>query len=337
LTGLAAADEKKGLGGSVRLCLMSRDQGTKKARCMGLTYHILDVFTDRPFGGNPLAVVMDADRLSAAEMLQIAREFNLSETVFVLAPQSAGHSARMRIFTPSREIPFAGHPTLGTAILLAELRMPIVNGERDAIIALEQETGSVRVGVRLRQGGPAHGEFDAPKAEAALEPLGDVEEVAAALGLIPSELGFENHRPMLRPAAGTCFAYVPMANLEAMSKIRVAPSHWAKSVTDRNIDGLYLYARQCVRVNANFHARMLAPDLGIAEDPATGAAAIGLAHVIQAFDQPPDGIIRRVIEQGLEMGRPSLIQLTMTVARGKLDNIRIGGHAVRIAEGRLLI
>ncbi len=119
---------------------------------MALTYYILDVFTERPFGGNPLAVVLEADRLTAAEMQAIAREFNLSETVFVLKPALPGHTARIRIFTPTREIPFAGHPTLGTAILLAELRMHTVNGESDAIIALEEEAGSVRVGVRLRNG-----------------------------------------------------------------------------------------------------------------------------------------------------------------------------------------
>src|SRR6185312_16172205 len=115
---------------------------------MALTYHVLDVFTERPFGGNPLAVVLDADRLSSAEMQTIAREFNLSETVFVLTPTSPGHTARIRIFTPSRELAFAGHPTIGTAVLLAELRTSLVNGESDAIIALEEEIGSVRVGVR---------------------------------------------------------------------------------------------------------------------------------------------------------------------------------------------
>ena len=136
---------------------------------MALTYYVLDVFTERPFGGNPLAVVVDADNLSSADMQTIAREFNLSETVFVLTPTSAGHTARIRIFTPSRELAFAGHPTLGAAVLLAELRAPLLNGERDAIIALEEEIGSVRVGVRLRSQAAAYGEFDAPKATGTLE------------------------------------------------------------------------------------------------------------------------------------------------------------------------
>lgn len=299
---------------------------------MALNYHILDVFTERPFGGNPLAVVLDADRLTLAEMQAIAREFNLSETVFVLKPTAPGHTARIRIFTPTREIPFAGHPTLGAAILLAELRAQ--NGEGDAIIALEEEVGSVRVGVRLKSGAAAFGEFDAPKVGSMPEELPQPEEISAALGLIPSELNFENHKPTLLRAS-SAFAYVPVANLDPMSKLRVAPTHWARAFTDRRIDGVYVYTRQCVRAHASFHARMFAPDIGVPEDPATGSAAIGFAHVIQAFDQGPDGVHKRIIEQGVEMGRPSMIQLVMAVSRGKLESVRIGGSAVRVAEGTL--
>jgi trans-2,3-dihydro-3-hydroxyanthranilate isomerase len=301
---------------------------------MALNYHILDVFTERAFGGNPLAVVLEADKLTASEMQAIAREFNLSETVFVLKPTAPGHTARIRIFTPKSEIPFAGHPTLGTAILLAELRVQVVNGESDAIIALEEEIGSVRVGVRLRAGAAAFGEFDAPKITTPPEELAQPEEISAAIGLIPSEIGFENHKPMMLRGTSV-FAYVPVANLEAMAKLRIAPSHWARAFTDRGTDGVYVYSRQCVRAQSAFHARMFAPDLGIHEDPATGSAAIGFAHVIQAFDQGPDGAHKRTIEQGLEMGRPSTIQLISTVVRGKLENVRIGGAAIRVADGRL--
>ncbi len=303
---------------------------------MALTYHVLDVFTERAFGGNPLAVVLDADALSASEMQAIAREFNLSETVFILKPTSPGHTARIRIFTPAREIPFAGHPTVGTAVLLAELRASAVKGEQDSIIALEEAAGSIRVGVRLRPGSAAFGEFDAPKVVAQPEVLSEPEEIAAAVGLIPAELTFENHKPTLLRSA-TAFGFVPVANLEAIAKLRVAPVHWARAFTDRKVDGVYFYTRQSVRTHAAFHARMLAPDLGIAEDPATGSAAVGFAHVVQTFDGLPDGVHKRTIEQGLEMGRPSLIQLTMTIQRGKLEGVRIGGHAVRVAQGSLLV
>jgi len=303
---------------------------------MALTYHILDVFTERPFGGNPLAVVLGADRLNTSEMQTIAREFNLSETVFVMTSTSPGHTARIRIFTPSRELPFAGHPTLGTAVLLAELRGAPGNNHNDAIIALEEEVGSIRVGVRMHGGAAAFGEFDAPKITNAVETLSEPEQIAASVGLIPAEIGFENHKPTLIRGVPV-FAFVPIANLEAMAKVRIAPQHWARAFTDKGIMGVYLYTRQCVRTHSAFHARMFAPDIGVPEDPATGSAAASFAYVVQSFDALPDGTHKRQIEQGFEMGRPSAITLTMAVERGKLDGVRIGGYAVRVAEGVLMI
>lgn len=303
---------------------------------MGLDYYVLDVFTERVFGGNPLAVVVEADRLTSAEMQAIAREFALSETVFVLKPSSPGHTARLRIFTPMRELPFAGHPTLGTAALLAELRMPIINGERDAIIALEEQIGSIRVGVRLREGAAAYVEFDAPKSASVFEELPQPETTSAALGLIPNELGFENHKPVILRNS-SAYAYVPVANLEAIAKTRIVPTHWLTAFTDRKVDGVYVYTRQCVRAHASFHARMFAPDIGVPEDPATGSAAIGFARVIQVYDGLTDGTHKRAIEQGMEMGRPSSIGLVITIARGELEGVRIGGHVVRVAQGTLNI
>lgn len=302
---------------------------------MPLDYHILDVFTERRFGGNPLAVVLEADAVSPADMQAIAREFNLSETVFVMKPQSAGHTARVRIFTPSRELPFAGHPTLGAAVLLAELRNSAINGERDAIIALEEPIGSVRVGVRLKAGAAHFGEFDAPALPDPAMPMPEVETIAAALGLIPSEISFENHKPVQISGSPT-FAFVPVSNLDAMAKVQAAPTHWARAFSDRDIDGVYLYCRQAVRATSSFHARMLAPDLGVPEDPATGSAAIGFARVVQHFDELTDGVHKRTIEQGIEIGRPSAILLTMSVENGALDGVRIGGSVVRVADGRLI-
>jgi trans-2,3-dihydro-3-hydroxyanthranilate isomerase len=130
---------------------------------MRLSFHTLDVFTTKRFGGNPLAVVLDADALDTATMQTIAREFNLSETVFVMKPEGPAHSARIRIFTPGAELPFAGHPTVGTAALLAEVRSPAASGEQDAIIVLEEKVGPVRVGVKLRSGSATLAEFDAPR------------------------------------------------------------------------------------------------------------------------------------------------------------------------------
>jgi trans-2,3-dihydro-3-hydroxyanthranilate isomerase len=316
------------------LCQGARREGDKAT--MGLNYYILDVFTERAFGGNPLAVVTEADKLTAPEMQAIAREFNLSETAFVLKPTAPGHTAKVRIFTPTREIAFAGHPTLGTAALLSELRMPVVNGERDAIIALEEEIGSVRVGVRLRAGAAAFAEFDAPKVPPKAELLNDLDETAAAIGLISSELGFENHRPMLVRDTNP-FAFIPVSNLDAMSKVRAAPAHWPRAFSDRGIVGVYMYTRQCVRAQSSFHARMFAPDLGVPEDPATGSAAIGFARVVHAFDGLNDGTHKRTVEQGMEMGRPSNIGLLITIKNGELEGVRIGGHVVRVADGEMRV
>jgi len=301
---------------------------------MQLPYHVLDVFTEERFGGNPLAVVLDSDSLDGARMQRIAREFNLSETVFVLKPEHAAHTARVRIFTPASEVPFAGHPTVGTGALLAVLRAPEPAGRGDALIVLEEGIGIVRVGVRLRPGTAPHAEFDAPKLPVEAGTLPPADRLAAALGLIPSEIGFENHRPA-KYGAGMAFAFVPVASLDAIGKARVAAPHWDGVLRGQSLVGAFLYCRQTAHTTSSFHARMFAPDLGIAEDPATGAAAVAFAGVVHRFDGLPDGTHRRLIEQGYEMGRPSTIALTMEVQHGRLATVRIGGHAVRVAEGRI--
>jgi trans-2,3-dihydro-3-hydroxyanthranilate isomerase len=303
---------------------------------MQLTYHVLDVFTDTRFGGNPLAVVLDADVLDTHRMQTVAREFNLSETVFVLKPQNPAHTARVRIFTPASELPFAGHPTVGAAALLAEIRAEIraAAPPGDALVVLEEAIGIVRVGVRLRSGAPPHAELTAPKLPAEAGSLVPPERLAAALGLIPAEIGFENHRPT-KYGAGNAFAFVPVASLDAIAKARVAQPHWDGALKGQGLTGAFLYCRQAVHTTSHFHARMFAPDVGIAEDPATGSAAATFAGVVHRFDVLPDGVHKRLIEQGYEMGRPSLIALTMEVDAGKLTTVRIGGHAVRVAEGRI--
>jgi trans-2,3-dihydro-3-hydroxyanthranilate isomerase len=301
---------------------------------MQLRYHVLDVFTEARFGGNPLAVVLDADGLEPARMQTIAREFNLSETVFVLKPQHGAHTARVRIFTPAAELPFAGHPTVGTGALLALLRAPAPTGSSEALVVLEEGIGIVRVGVRLRPGVAPYAEFGAPRLPEETGTLPPPERLAAALSLIPAEIGFENHRPT-RYAAGNSWAFVPVASLEAMGKARVAGHHWDTVLSGQGLTGAFLYCRQTVHTGSAFHARCFAPEFGIAEDPATGSAAVAFAGTVHRFDELPDGVHKRLIEQGYEMGRPSAIQLAIEVARGRLAAVRIGGHAVLVAEGTI--
>lgn len=299
-----------------------------------LTFHTLDVFTDQRFEGNPLAVVLEADSLDDARMQAIAREFNLSETVFVRKPENPAHTASVRIFTPVGELPFAGHPTVGTAALLAELRATGLGSTRDALVVLEERIGLVRVGVRMAANQAPFAEFDLPKLPQPSGEATSIEQIAAALDLLTSEIGFANHRPVLY-SAGVPYTLVPVASLEAIAKARMNLSAWSAAFgPDRLNAAAYLYCRETLRSSSSLHARMFVP--GIGEDPATGSAAAALAGALARFDTPPDGFHRRVIEQGFEMGRPSLITLSIEMEAQALHNVRIGGHAVRVSEGRLI-
>lgn len=317
---------------------MPNDKGDRDHQLLmaSLPFYTLDVFTNQRFAGNSLAVVLDAGSLSSEQMQTIAREFNLSETVFVMPPEKATHSARVRIFTPVHELPFAGHPTVGAAALLAQLRTPVVNGEQDAIITLEENIGAVRVGVRLKGAGLAFAEFDAPKLPKQAGALPPVERLSAGLGLIPNEIGFENHKPLCF-AAGPAFAFIPVRSLDAISKAHVDVKRWGEAFDEQGIVGAYLYTRQCVHTSSAFHTRMFAPSSGIPEDPATGSAAVCLAGAVHHFDDFPDGTHKRIVEQGYEMGRPSHITITSVVRGGKLETVRIGGQSVRVSSGELIV
>ncbi len=301
---------------------------------MGRVYHTLDVFTGTPYTGNPLAVVSDAEGLDTAQMQAIAREFNLSETVFVLPAGNPAHTAKVRIFTPSAELPFAGHPTIGAAVLLATLRYE--NSERpdDAIIVLEEGIGPVRVGVRFGSGEATFAEFDVGKLPEEVGRAAPTDRLAAALGLAPNEIGFENHKPM-RFTAGIPFTFVPVRNLAAMGRAVVRNQHWNEAFGSDGHAAAYLYCRETKHKKAAFHARMFAPEMLAGEDPATGSAAAAFPAVIQRFDAPPDGVHTAHLEQGYEMGRPSDVHVEFEVASGKLRAIRVGGHAVQVMRGEL--
>lgn len=298
---------------------------------MPRSYAVLDVFTRQPLAGNPLAVVRDATGLDDAAMQAIATEFNLSETVFLLPPARPGHSAAARIFTPARELPFAGHPTVGAAVLLAADRA--AGADFEAVVVIEEAVGPVRCGVQLRSGEPGYAEFDVPKKPAPVIATLDRGLIAAALGILPQQIGFENHVPTAFEA-GVPFVFVPVADLDAIAAAAPVRELWAAAFPAA-APSAYVYCRECVCHDSAFHARMFAPHLGIVEDPATGAAVAAFAAAVFRFDQPTEGRHVLPIEQGYEMGRPSEIRLELEVERGELDTIRIGGHAVVLAEGTL--
>ena len=297
-------------------------------------YVIYDVFTTEALAGNPLAVVLDCDGLDTEAMQKIAGEFNLSETSFVLAPERAPHKARVRIFTPSYEMPFAGHPTVGTAIALADLDA----GDGPELFVLEENIGPVRCAVRREPEG-AFAEFDLPVLSTQLAFEVEPALVGAALGLGPHEVSFENHVVSFW-SAGVPYVTVPVAGLDAAARAKLDNAAWAAfgPVDDKGKPAsVYVYCRDTVGQDNGFHARMFVPGNPSYEDPATGSAVAALSGAIVAFDQPVDGVTRLWIEQGIEMGRASRIRLEIEVESGTAVSARIGGNARKIAEGTLFV
>lgn len=228
---------------------------------MARRYVILDVFTDKALAGNPLAVVLDSDGLDTDAMQRIAAEFNLSETVFVEPPPRPGLTAKVRIFTTVRELPFAGHPTVGTAVLLAAERLDGVARETDAVVVLQEQIGIVRCGVVLAPNRPGRAVFDIPKLPEEMPFRGDVGLAASALGLDRQDIGFENHVPTVF-SAGNPFVFVPIRDLAAMGSMALNMGAWEAAFGDRKAD-VYVYTRECAHADGDFHARMFGPSNGI--------------------------------------------------------------------------
>ncbi len=304
---------------------------------MARDYAIYDVFTDKVLTGNPLAVVFDGDGLSDEAMQQIAAEFNLSETVFVLPAEQSAHSAKLRIFTPARELPFAGHPTVGAAIALAERQAGGEGADLDVMAVFEEKVGPVRCVTRLEKNGCSFAEFDLPRLSEPVRAEPDREAVAIALGLKPQDIGFENHRISVWDA-GVPFVMTPVRDLSVAASVECNAIQWEKlaPLAGGQLADAFVYCRGGIDHEAHFHARMFAPHVGIAEDPATGSAAAAFSGTVHQFDELLDGHHALQIEQGVEMGRPSKIHLHLEVDEGKITQGRIGGNAVKAAEGVLL-
>lgn len=286
---------------------------------MPYAYEILDVFTDTPLTGNPLAVVHDADGLEAPAMQTIAAEFNLSETVF-LARSAAGHMADARIFTPRRELPFAGHPAIGTAVALAAR-----HGTAEVAFAIP--AGLVRARV---EGGRAA--FDAPQLPTVFAEGLPAEPVAAALGLEVAAVGFAAMRTC-HVGVGPGFTIVPVDGPQRLDAIALDLAGWGGAFA-AGFEAAFVVAPDGP---GRFRARMFAPRDGIMEDPATGSAAVAFAGLWAASERPGEGVHRLAIVQGVEMGRRSEIGLEVEIAGGLLARVRLSGAAVRIAEGMLLV
>jgi trans-2,3-dihydro-3-hydroxyanthranilate isomerase len=302
---------------------------------MKLKFHTLDVFTTRKFAGNPLAVVLNADDLTTDQMQTITKEFNLSETTFVMKPENPANTAKVRIFFPGGEMPFAGHPTLGTAVLLAELKSKpgcTISTE----IRLELKAGLTPVKI-TRIADHCAGVFTAPVIPFHVKmKLPSIDDTARALNLEPQDIGFEGHGlAMLQ--GGPSFFYVPVKTRAALEKSMVRQPYWSEILAPLggSTDAAYIYTRGGDGANTSFRARMYAPGGGIIEDPATGSATALLAAQLLNAENLKDGTHIWNLEQGYEMGRPSDLRLEADVNSAKLVSVRVGGSAVRMMSGEI--
>ena len=298
-------------------------------------YDILDVFTETPLAGNPLAVVHDADGLSGEAMQRIAREFNLSETIFLhAAADNDPSSVPARIFTPAAEIPFAGHPTIGALAALCLRRREEGAPDSSMIVALDVPAGRIRGVVSRVDGACARAEFDVPRLPELHHAAPEAERVARALSLPPSDLG--GALPMAVASAGVAFTFVPVVSHEALSRVTIDPAEHAETFPPEHA-AVFVFAPGPAGGEAHYRARMFAPTFGIREDPATGSAVAAFAAVLAGYGHLPNGEHRRLVQQGVEMGRPSDIGLEISVRDGTIHAVRISGPAVRIAEGHLFL
>jgi len=295
-----------------------------------------DVFTGTRFGGNQLAVFPDARGIPESAMQPIAREFNFSETTFVLPAADTRHTRKVRIFTPGSELQFAGHPTVGTAFALAWLgEIPLAKGETQ--IVLEEGVGPVPVTLRSRDG--TKPDF-AALSVARLPEVGPTPPAAAALaralGLEPDDI----QSGMLSPQAlscGTPFLFVPVRNRAALGRCRPRTDEFESAVRGYWTDMIFVFCDEPELPGSTHRARMFAPLIGVTEDPATGSACAAFGGYLASRDSRRDGTLRWVVEQGFEMGRPSIMELEVDKKDGKVTAVRVGGNSVLITRGELTL
>jgi trans-2,3-dihydro-3-hydroxyanthranilate isomerase len=298
---------------------------------MQLDFKTVDVFTDRRFGGNPLAVVPDGGGLTTEQMQSIAAEFNLAETTFVLPPKNAAHTAEVRIFTPRAEMPFAGHPNIGTAFVLATLGNargrtvgePLVFEEKAGLVRLDLiRDGTAVVGARLA----------APQS---LQRGDDVslDMVAAACSIGVSDIEIANHPPCIA-SCGVPFVFAELKTRSALAAARARADIFAEQLRPDRAIGILLYTIEKAG-DVDIQARMFAPLLGVPEDPATGSANVALAGLLASLRPAPDLTLQLRIAQGVDMGRPSLLEATAEKRDGRITGMWIGGKCVSMMRGSL--
>ena len=299
---------------------------------MPLRFETVDVFTTEQFTGNPLAVVLNAEGLTTAQMQAIAAEFNLSETTFVLPPSDPAHTATVRIFTPKGEMPFAGHPNVGTAFVLARAGTSYgqpVAGDR---VVFEEKAGLVPIEI-LRDGAVVTG---AKLASPRLLSIGaeiPVELIASACGLSVDDVETANHRPLI----ASCGAAFILAELKSTAALQLATAQadvFRREVANHPVTSILIYT-QVDEPHLDIRARMFAPQHNIPEDPATGSANVALIGLLAQLRPEPTLTLRKRIAQGVEMGRPSLLHAEATKQDGVVTATYIGGSCVPVMTGTI--
>lgn len=298
---------------------------------MELHFKTVDVFTDQQFGGNPLAVILNAEGLSTAEMQAIAAEFNLSETTFVLPPEDTAHTAHIRIFTPRQEIPFAGHPNVGTAYVLGRIGGIFGNAIKDRV-TFEEKAGLVEIDLMTENGAVTGATIEAPQPLSLGEKLLP-ETIAKACSLSADDIKTTNHEPVIT-ISGMAFAVAELKSRETLSKAVPVTDVFAKKLPTNLATGVLLYVHHEAE-GADIHVRMFAPLHGISEDPATGSANITLIGLLAHLNSQDDFTLSKTIAQGKDMGRPSLLYAKAEKTSGEVKHIWISGKCVSMMEGML--
>lgn len=296
-----------------------------------LHYHLVDVFTDRAFGGNPLAVVTNGRGVCEETMQAVAKEFNLSETTFVLPPDDPRHDWRVRIFTPAHELPMAGHPTVGTAFVLAREHL-IPRGGRESNVIFEEGVGPVPVRVEFEGGEPSFAEMSQPLPKFGPR-LHDRGAVARMLSLEESDL--ESDLPVEVVSCGVPFIYVPLRSLDAARRARPRVDLIERVSNEHGLPPeVFVFTRESEGAGSTVHSRMFAPGMGITEDPATGAASGPLGCYLVRYNLVEcDPAADIVSEQGIEMGRPSYVRIRIERQGEEITAVRVGGQCHFMGEG----
>jgi trans-2,3-dihydro-3-hydroxyanthranilate isomerase len=298
---------------------------------MQIPFVTVDVFTDRKFGGNPLAVVPDATALTGAQMQAIAGEFNLAETTFVLPPQDSSHTAQVRIFTPRAELPFAGHPNIGTAYVLAQESERVGRPVSDPMI-FEEKAGLVRLNL-IKDGTAVVGARLTPPQSLNRGDDLDPEIIAAACSLSVSDIETANHQPCIL-SCGLPLAFVELKTRATLAAARARTDVFAKHLPTDRLIGILLYVHDR-RDGYDLQARMFGPLVGVPEDPASGSPNVALGGLLATLRPEPDLKLALRIAQGVDMGRPSLLEAAAEKRGGKIIGLSIGGRCVPMMRGTL--